>query len=176
MTPKALGRRGDGGNGLARDVWCARGDSKLASANEEVNRGGDGLRMPLIATVLAACPKQGLWPTTKTVKSFQRERVTRMSPRGPDPHLVQMLRVMVLLASAGFLATDRSRRICGVFGSWFRRKAGMGQDWGRKVTGVGVILLTRVRGWCYSDPEVELLAGNFVFFDLGMIHCHYLGG
>lgn len=37
------------------------GDGKLASANEEVNRGeGDGLRMPLIATVLAACPKQGL--------------------------------------------------------------------------------------------------------------------
>lgn len=70
MTPTALGRRDDGGNGLARDVRCAQGDGKLASADEEVNRGeGDRLRMPLMATVLAACPKQGLGPTTKT-KSF----------------------------------------------------------------------------------------------------------
>lgn len=58
-----------------------------------------------------------------------------MSPRDPDPHLVQILRVMVLLASAGFLATNRNRRIGGVFGSWFGRRAGMGQDWGRKVMG-----------------------------------------
>lgn len=62
-----------------------------------------------------------------------------MNPRDPDPHLVQMLRVMVLLASAGFLATNRSRRIRGIFGSWFRR-ARMGQDWGRKVTGGSFLL------------------------------------
>lgn len=63
-----------------------------------------------------------------------------MNPRDPDPHLVQMLRVMVLLASAGFLATNRSRRIHGIFGSWFRRRAGMGQDWGQKVTGGSFLL------------------------------------
>ena len=66
----ALGRRDDGGNGLVRDVWCAPGNGKLASTNEEVNRGeGDGLRIPIMATVLVACLKQGLWPTRKT-KSF----------------------------------------------------------------------------------------------------------
>ena len=62
----ALGRRDDGGNGLVRDL----GDGKLASVNEEGKRGeGDGLRIPIMATVLAACPKQGLWPITK-MKSY----------------------------------------------------------------------------------------------------------
>lgn len=52
-----------------RCVVCP-GHGKLASVKEEVNTGeGDGLRIPLMATVLAAGPKQGLWPTTKT-KSF----------------------------------------------------------------------------------------------------------
>lgn len=55
------------------------------------------------------------------------------------------------------------------------------QEEGRDGTGLGlegdrgVIPLTCVRGWFYSDPEVELLAGS-VAFGFGMIHCDYLGG
>lgn len=51
-----------------------------------------------------------------------------MSPKDSHPHLVQMLRIIVFSAPWGFLATIRNRKMGeGIFGSWFRRRAGMGR-------------------------------------------------
>lgn len=69
----------------------------------------------------------GAWPsTTRSEDIFLKvERVTRVSPRDPDPYLVQISRVILLLASSGFLATNTEtedgRRACG---SQVRRGAG----------------------------------------------------